>query len=65
MTALLFCSAAIQFSQVWLMYVGWGGFMGVGLSFIYIPSTSNTVKWFKLKGIKGLGMGVYQGTLPP
>lgn len=53
---LLLCAVAIKMSSIWLLYMGYGVVMGIGLGIGYLAPCKTLMLWFHKN--KGLAMGI-------
>lgn len=55
---LVLSSVAVQFHQIWLLYLGYGLLGGIGLGLGYIAPVSTLVKWFPDRPGMATGMAI-------
>ena len=55
---LVLSSLAVQFHQIWLLYLGYGLLGGIGLGLGYIAPVSTLVKWFPDRPGMATGMAI-------
>jgi len=55
----ILCALSITLHKLWLLYIGFGVFVGIGGVMINVSGIFLSIEWFSQIGKQGLGIGLY------